>query len=1001
MGNPPRAVSSFSFRVCSFHGASANVVKRILVSGRSFRTIKAVAGLVLSAVMLMPARAQKNAQAQPVRDFEMESRHATSIPFRDMPTVDVAPPHPHREHEPLKRPLPPSMKAAGAIAGPDQVAQYGPRPLGATPTIGLNFVGEGVNDGALGGDPSDSDGNVGATQYVEYVNTAFAVFDKKTGALLAGPTALSTMFQGSSIFVGSDCATTDDGDPIVQYDKAANRWILSEFSVTNVSASHPARECVAVSQTSDATGAYFLYEFSYNDFNDYPKIGVWSDKYLVTYNFFSPDLSSYVGDEVCALDRGNMLLGNAANQACTLANPGKNCSSQTVFCDFSLLPSDLDGSTAPPAANHGFFIDLGATTTSLDMFTVSSVNFSAGTLTLSGPTLITIPNFTFVCPTVNGTVCVPQPGTAQQLDTIGDRLMYRLAYRNMGTFETVLASHTVDAGKGTGQTGIRWYEIRGLSGTPSLFQSGTYVPDTNYRWVPSIAMDKVGDIGVGYSVGSSSMDASISISTRAPSDPAGTLGNEKQIVGGTGAQTPDPQCFNGSCDRWGDYTAMTVDPVDDCTLWYVDQYMKSSGGFNWDTQIANFQMAGCTSVSQLPITSAPSSAQAGVAFSITVKAETSGGQTVPGYRGTVQFSSSDSAATLPANYTFTAADAGVHTFSATLVNLNTQTITVADANNSNITPGQATIVVGPGPASQFAITATSPQTAGTPFTFMVTAQDQFGNTASGYTGIVHFTSSDPKAVLPTDTTLTSGAGTFFATLKTAGNETLRATDTVSSSITGSGNVTVVAAAASQFAFVVPATAKQGSPFSFRLTAEDPFGNVAPSYRGTVTFTSSDGSATKPANYTFVAGDNGIHVFSATLNTLGGQTLTATDSGNSIAKTSGTITVGTTDPALHAVPRTIRVFRATPPVIVGSFTDDDTAENGSNLSATINWGDGSPADTNATIVHVGGLPNLFNVIGSHTYKTKGPFTVTVTVNDSAGGSVPINSSERFFPRTFSF
>lgn len=966
--------------------------------------------LLVAVALVAPAMAQKNAQVPPARDFEMESQHATSIPLRDMPTVDLEPPYPHAEHEPLKRPLPANTRTTPA--GPDQVAQLAPRALGATPLLGLNFQGESLGFGGFG-TPSDSEGNIGLTQYVEFINSSYAVYDKKTGALVAGPTAGHVLFQ--ALGASNDCANTDDGDPIVQYDKAANRWILSQFSVSNAfkngSSSHPASECIAVSQTADATGAYHVYQFTYNNFNDYPKIGVWSDKWLVNYNMFQltatpGNATSLVGDEMCALDRASMLAGNAANQACTAPNAN----------EFTLLPADLDGSTAPPANEHGFFIGLGtapcltcATTTSgasLHMFTVNSVTFSTGSITLNGPISISVPSFTFACgslPNANTaplSVCIPQnDGGAQLVDSIGERLMYRLAYRNMGTFDTVLATHTVDVSATVnGQTGIRWYEIRNLSGTPSLFQSGTYAPDSNYRWVPSAAMDKSGDIAIGYSVGSSSLDPSIYFSTRAAGDTPGTLGNETVIVTATAAQAV-------GINRWGDYTAMTVDPVDDCTMWYIDQFIPGTGtGFMWATEIANFQMAGC-GVSQLVITSAPGSAQAGVPFSITVKAEGPAGQTVANYRGTVHFTSSDSAATLPADYTFTAADAGVHTFAIALVSLGSQTITAADANNSIVVAaGQVAIPVGPGPASQLTVSAASPQTAGTGFTFTVTAKDQFGNVAPSYRGTVTFTSSDDGATLPTAYPFVAGDNgmhVFSATLKTAGNQTVRATDTVSSSITGTGTVTVNAASASQFAFLVPATAKTGTAFSFRLTAGDPFGNVATSYGGTVTFTSSDSGATLPAAYKFVAGDNGMHVFSATLATNGGQTLTATDAAHSIAKTSGTITVGAADPAIHAVARQIRIFRATPPVIAGSFTDDDTSETGSNLTASIDWGDGSPPIANAPIVHVGGLPNLFNVVGSHTYKTKGRFTVTVTILDSAGGSVQVPSTAQFGPRTFAF
>ncbi len=289
---------------------------------------------------------------------------------------------------------------------------------------------------------------------------------------------------------------------------------------------------------------------------------------------------------------------------------------------------------------------------------------------------------------------------------------------------------------------------------------------------------------------------------------------------------------------------------------------------------------------------APSSATAGSAFSVTVTALDAFNNTATGYSGTVHFTSSDGQAVLPANSTLTN---GVGTFNVTLQTAGNQTITATDTVTSTITGTSAAIAVSAATATHFSVTAPATATAGSAFSFTVTALDAFNNTASGYTGTVHFTSSDGQAVLPTDSPLTSGVGTFNATLKTAGSQTLTATDTVTSTITGtSAAVTVSAAAATHFSVTAPSSATTGGPFSVTVTARDAFNNTASGYLGTVHFTTTDSGsgAAVPADYTFVAGDNGAHTFTngVTLVTAGSQSVTATDTVTSSITGSATITV---------------------------------------------------------------------------------------------------------------
>jgi hypothetical protein len=499
--------------------------------------------------------------------------HDVSLPLSEM--IKHAPPASlaRRRVEPLKRiPLPPELAAAQQ----DPVIQVG-TVAPATPPVTLGF--EGLGNGQYGfsvtGAPPDTEGTVGSTQYVQWVNTSFAVFNKATGALIAGPTAGNTLWSG----FGGGCQTNNDGDPIVLYDKLAQRWVFSQFSVSTT----PYLQCIAVSTTSDATGTYNRYSFQYSNFDDYPKMSVWPDAYYETFNMFAGG-TTFVGADACAYNRSAMLAGTAATQVCFQQGTSVG----------GLLPSDLDGSTAPPAGSPNYMLYFGTNNLNLFKFHVDFTTPSNSTFT--GPTVINVAAFSPLC---GGGTCVPQPSTTQQLDSLADRLMYRLAYRNFGSHESLVVNHSVVAGSGGG---IRWYEIQNPSGTPVVAQQSTFAPDSNYRWMGSVAMDQAGDLAVGYSVSSSSLSPSVRFAGRVPTDPASTLESEVNIVSGSGSQT-------GSLSRWGDYSAMQIDPVDDCTFWFTEEYMKTTGSFNWNTRIANFKFPGCgtTGTPDFSVGASPSS----------------------------------------------------------------------------------------------------------------------------------------------------------------------------------------------------------------------------------------------------------------------------------------------------------------------------------------------------------------------------------------------------------
>lgn len=453
----------------------------------------------------------------------------------------------------------------------------------------LSFPGYGHNRGpgdSIDAIPPDTTGAVGATQYVQWVNNSYIIFNKTNGQVELGPLPGNTPWIG----FGGLCESNNDGDPIILYDKLANRWIFSQFAlnISNHKIISPSFQCIAISQTSDAAGPYYLYQFSYDKFNDYGKIGVWPDGYYISYNMFNngkDEADNFAGPRVCAFERSKMLQGDpTASQQCF------QISSKEAG---ALLPSDADSAIqAPPNGMTNYFVGFNNyTNTSLGVWKFH-VNWLNSTLSTLQRVTIPVAPFIPICGKLavesEDMECILQPNINQQLDSISDRMMYRAPFRyfNDRGYGVIVTNHSVNLGNNV--SAIRWYElIIGRNGSVGLKQQGTYAPDnTQFRWLGSIAMDKNENIALGYSKSSTTIFPSIAITGRSANDSLGSMGNEWNVISGNNSQA--------SFNRWGDYSTMTVDPIDDCTFWYTNEYIDNTILENlWSTYIYAFKFKNC------------------------------------------------------------------------------------------------------------------------------------------------------------------------------------------------------------------------------------------------------------------------------------------------------------------------------------------------------------------------------------------------------------------------
>ncbi len=517
----------------------------------------------------------------------------------------------------------------------DPVVQTAAPLLGMPPVL-ASFEGMSIREACGNCLPPDTNGAVGPSHYVQMANTSFSVYSK-TGTLLKGGTKINALWAGT----GTQCAAHNDGDPIVIYDQLADRWLLSQFTA---SATPYYAECIAISTSPDPTGTYYLYEFDESPtvFHDYPHIAIWPDAYYMTTNEFPDGAQTNSGAGAFAFERDKMLTGQPARfvwfdeAAITTA----------AYTPGGQNPTNLDGKRLPPAGSPNYFIETDmppstpvptATGGLMSIWkfhvdwndpTQSTYGIGSTAPVASGGGLykgnggqpnFSIPIADYVsaqCVYGQGPNCIPEkispPSHPATLDTLGDRIMFRAAYRNFGDHESLVVHHTVvtaaDTPTGSTRTGLRWYEVRNLSTTPTIFQQSTFAPldPTNplWRWMGSPAMDHSGNIAIGYSGSGPNQFPSLYYAGRLATDPPNELTQGEAIM----FQGLGNQAF--PLNRWGDYSDLTVDPTDDCTFWYTNEYHAANGAgdiinVNWRTRIASFRFPQCVSP-QLQLVSAVS-----------------------------------------------------------------------------------------------------------------------------------------------------------------------------------------------------------------------------------------------------------------------------------------------------------------------------------------------------------------------------------------------------------
>jgi Xaa-Pro aminopeptidase len=520
------------------------------------------------------------------------------------------------------------QKRAGVPAGSEAVEQT-TAGTKAAPQIVTQFDGLGTGFSGPQGtaafrNPSDNSIAVGPNHVVQTVNTRVAVFSK-TGQVLYGPAPTNTVFRG----FGGQCEARNSGDAVVRYDQLANRWLIvipvfargperpdqppvwkaaktaylsppgrpgqpgpavplardvpeqpSRGAQSGTDAKGPYSICYAISAGPDPLGSYYRYEFLRPLFPDYPRPAIWSDGYYIPTSTGDNRISDAVATEkhACVVDRAKMLKGDAATEQCLVIE-------NVNF----LNNADIDGTVLPPNGAPNVILAAGGTQLDgiFEADTIDTWQFHVdwrqpANTKITGPEKIRVAPYHYLC---DGQLsnCVPQAGSTRHLDAQGDKIMPRLVYRRIGNQESIVAVHSVNTAAGGG--GVRWYEFR-IDGTRhvQLHQQGTYAPDSLFRWLPSPAIDHAGNIGIAYSFGGGPHFAGQRFAARLPGDPPGVLTSAEAIlVEGKAAQ---------SVMRWEDYAQTAIDPSDDCTIWYVGDYLRK-GSDAYSSKIGAFRMPGC------------------------------------------------------------------------------------------------------------------------------------------------------------------------------------------------------------------------------------------------------------------------------------------------------------------------------------------------------------------------------------------------------------------------
>jgi len=482
-----------------------------------------------------------------------------------------------------------------------------PAPTPMLSVIGL-IAGAASGPGNAGNSvPPDTNGDVSDIHYIQWLNTRWAIFDKATGARLTASAPGNSFFAG----FGGRCETTNAGDPIALWDARAQRWLMSQFA-TYGSVANAARQCVAISTTSDPLGTYYRYEFIWPPgtssangvFGDYPHFGIWADEsgkqnaYLLVTHEFNGAGSTFFGAAYIALERDKMLAGQPA---AIVRVPGINA--------YGALPAHMEGTRLARPGSCPVFTHFDSSTSDylfwdlcLDWTTPANSTLSSEPQRVAARTPF-VPNFN----------TIPQAGTTAQLDEFGSNLMYRASARAFApgapTSMSLVINHSTQGL--VEQAGLRWVhfdmrpsgesfdrifadafddEAGPVTLVKSIVDEGLYAPDANHRWMGSVSIDEGANIGAGYSVSSSTLNPKLRVTGRTLADPAGTLRDEQDCTPPTtGSQT---STFSGR-GRWGDYASMSVDPSDGCTFWFTSEYFATTSGSSWSTRICTFKFAEC------------------------------------------------------------------------------------------------------------------------------------------------------------------------------------------------------------------------------------------------------------------------------------------------------------------------------------------------------------------------------------------------------------------------
>lgn len=550
-----------------------------------------------SASSLVPvsARAVGFAETRPVRDMPLEE----AVKADPDPDANLK----SNENKQIRF----EVENPQSVSG-DTVVQTSAPVSPSIPAPSSSFEGLSSDDNVpiLGGRvlPPDSDGDVGPNHYVEMINSAWRVYNKAGVPDPAFPTPRSLASIWAALGAGNPCSTSNAGDPIVLYDSYADRWLLSQFCTVANPNNH---ELIAISKTPDPAGAYFIYDFMMpnNKFNDYPKLGVWPDGYYMTDNQFNQAGTAFLGGGVFAFNRAKMLTGDPTANFIYF----DTCPTNTGCLIGGMLPSDADGLLPPPAGAPNVFAYFTATEFGDPADALRLFDFHADFAVPANSTFIeragsplAVAAFDPRTPTGRDDVEQPPPAVnaTEALDSIGDRLMHRLQYRNFGTHESLVVNHTVNVGTGITQalhqSGVRYYELRRSGGNYAVNEQATFAPDTTNRFMGSAAMDHEGNLAVGYSVTSTTVFPGIRYAGRLASDPPnGLFRGEETLQAGSFVQ-------RSTLSRWGDYSALNLDPTDDCTFWHVNEYYAADNPATtaeWQTRVGSFKVnAGCVAPQQ-------------------------------------------------------------------------------------------------------------------------------------------------------------------------------------------------------------------------------------------------------------------------------------------------------------------------------------------------------------------------------------------------------------------